>query len=101
MDAIQQDLDLEGLPVAVRIHGINAVGYETGNPDACNGRDLPWLQDIVEQSVWATWVPAYRDVVICDEANRVIRTYNLSTYNLQVPAYYEELKAILRGAAGG
>lgn len=98
---MQQDLDLMALPLAVGILGVNEIGAESGNPEACNGRDIPWLQETAAEPVWAPWGVTYRDVIILDGDNVVIGVYNLTDHDLNVQANYDELKAMLAAAAGG
>lgn len=98
---MQQDLDLMALPLAVNILGVNGMGLESGNPEACNGKDIPWLQETAGEPVWTTWGVTYRDVIILDGDNVVLGVYNLSTHDLNEQAYYDELKAMLVAAAGG
>jgi hypothetical protein len=83
----------------VHILGVNAAGAEGGNAAICAGRHLPWLQDTVADSVWTSWGVAYRDVFVLDPENRVERIYNLTSFDLSVPANYDTLKAILTTAA--
>ncbi len=101
---MQREIDAESAGTqahAVKILGVNGVGLESGNAGMVLGRILPWLQDVAEQSVWATkWHPVYRDVFVLDTQNRKIAVYNLTTHDLGVPANYQELKGILTSAAG-
>ena len=98
---MQKELDALGLPVAVGILGVNGSGQESGNAGACEGRDIPWLQEIPAEPVWARWQVAYRDVIVLDEDNVPLVAYNLTAHDLRDPAAYEELKSILVKAAGG
>ena len=98
---MQQDLDLMALPLAVNILGVNGMGLESGNPEACNGKDIPWLQETAAEPCWTTWGVTYRDVIILDGNNVVLGVYNLTTHDLNDPAKYDELKAMLVAAAGG
>ena len=93
------ELALENLPLDVQVLGINPQGYESGNALMCDGRDLPWLQEAGGTSVWSDWGVTYRDVVILDQDNKPVTSYNLTTYDLGVPANYETLKSLLRAAA--
>jgi len=95
------EIDGQGLPVAVRIHGINGTGHEGSNAAACQGKELPWLQEVPDEPVWNSWAVTYRDVVIIDEENKVLAIYNLTVHDLSKPADYEALKAMLKGFAGG
>jgi hypothetical protein len=90
---------LQGLPREVRIHGVNGIGHEVGNDAACVGHTTPWLQDTPAESVWSSWSVTYRDVVILDDANLPVAVYNLTVYDLGVPAHYDALLALLVGAA--
>lgn len=83
----------------MRLVGINESGLESGNDTATAGRDLPWLQDVVEVDVWSTWGVGYRDVWILDRQNQLLAVYNLTEHDLREPASYEELKTLLLDAA--
>jgi hypothetical protein len=100
---MQREIDTEaagtqGLPV--KILGVNDVGQESGNSLIVAGRTLPWLQDVVQQSVWSSrWHVDWRDVFVLDPQNRKITVYNLTVHDLASPANYQELKSILKAAA--
>jgi hypothetical protein len=96
---LQDELDTLGLPVPVKIFGINEVGHESGNETMCEGRDLPWLQPTTEEPVWATWGIEYRDVVLLDGENRAVAVYNLTTNDLSEPLLYEELRTLFIDAS--
>ena len=96
---MQREIDAEGLPVEVHILGVNAVGHESRNAAACDGRDIPWLQDTADQNAWGSWNVTWRDVLILDEDNVPVAVYNLTDHDLAVPANYEELKSMLRNVA--
>ena len=98
---MQTEIDGMGLPVAVRIHGINGNGHHGSKESACEGKDLPWLQEVPEEPVWTKWDVTYRDVIILDEDNKVLAIYNLTDHNLGQNADYEALKSMLVGYAGG
>jgi hypothetical protein len=83
----------------VRVLGVNAVGQESDNALMCSGRVLPWLQDTAQQNVWGSWNVTWRDVFVLDTQNRVKRIYNLTDYDLAIPANYDTLKSILLNAA--
>ena len=78
---------------------MNPAGHESGNPEACSGRELPWLQETADDDVWGDWRVAFRDVVILDEANVQIDVYNLTSHGLSDAANREALKQKLRDAA--
>jgi hypothetical protein len=98
---MQKDIDVLDLPVSVGIIGVNGTDAASGNAAACEGRDLPWLQETLEVPAWSLWQVAYRDVIVLDEDNRRIAVYNLTEHDLNDSAHYEELKALLVAAAGG
>lgn len=98
---MQVDLDGAGLPLDVRILGVNAIGLEAGNAGVTMDRELPWLQDTAEQNVWVTWNAAWRDVWILDAENVPVAVYNLTEHNLADPAQYAELKGMLEDVANG
>jgi hypothetical protein len=94
---MQDELDLAG--AEVDLIGVNASGLESGNPGNVEGRDLPWLQDVVEVDVWGTWAVGYRDVWILDRENALLAIYNLTENDLREVEKYEELKTLLLEAA--
>jgi hypothetical protein len=96
---MHDELAAEGLAVAVEILGVNELGQESGNSSICRGRDIPWLQEAAEFSVWGAWAVTYRDVVVVNAANEKVAAYNLTSQSLALPANYEELKALLRATA--
>lgn len=75
---MQDEFNAENPDLQIQILGINQAGYSSGNSTISNGRDIPWLQDTVEENVWYTWEHAYRDVIIVDEDNQRVGVYNLS-----------------------
>lgn len=97
---MQKELETENPSTIIRLAGINQIGAESGNPLNCEGRDIPWLQDTTAESVWADWQVTYRDVIILDGENKVVGVYNLTTYDLTNPTNYDELKNLLKAAAG-
>ncbi len=88
-----------GLPVEVRILGVNDAGLEAGNPSITAGRDLPWLQDTTTDLVWKSWKVEFRDVVILDDENFPLAVFNLTTGDLASPTNYEALKKLFVDAA--
>jgi len=82
------------------IFGVNEQNLESGNDLMCEGRDLPWLQDIAGVNAWEAWEVTFRDVVILDEDNVRVAAFNLTTYDLAVPANYDSLETLLLETAG-
>ncbi|MDP6530067.1 MAG: hypothetical protein QF819_09500 [Gemmatimonadota bacterium] len=84
----------------IALVGVNRMDSAGGNEEICNGRDLPWLQDVADQNVWGVWSVTYRDVVVLDEENVPVAVFNLTTGDLGNPAHYDSLKALLWAVAG-
>jgi hypothetical protein len=97
---MQGELDAIDTARPIRLLGINEAGQESGNSVIVVGRTIPWLQDTESEDVWAKWKVTYRDVVVLDPENRVAGVYNLTEHDLNVPANYDSLKALLLRVAG-
>lgn len=80
------------------ILGINEAGFEEANDLMCDGRDLPWLQDTVEDDVWNSWTHVYRDVRILDRDGVEVSVYNLTDNDLGDPANYDALRGAIEDA---
>jgi hypothetical protein len=98
---MQVEIDAMELPVPLRIHGVNAAGHHGSNETACRDKDIPWLQEVPDQPVYTTWDVRYRDVIILNENNEVVGTYNLTDHNLVDAEKYAALKNMLVRFAGG
>jgi hypothetical protein len=96
---MQQEINATEPTRAVRIHGINKMGAESGIAEMTDGRTIPLCQDDTEQNVWARWQVTYRDVFILDGENRPVAVFNLTVHGLQEPANYDSLKALILRAA--
>lgn len=96
---MQREVDTLATVRPIRLLGVNAIGSEGGNATICIGRSLPWLQDTPQAKVWTSWQVTYRDVIVLDAENRVIRVYNLTDHDLVNPTFYAELRDILLAAA--
>ena len=83
----------------MQILGVNEAGFENGNNNITDGRDLPWLQDVPSANVWDSWRVGYRDVIIVDADNNVTSVYNLSDNDLANGDNYAAIKALLIDAA--
>ena len=91
---MQNDLNqsLDDNDLRIDILGCNVIADEANTPAMVNGRTLPWLQDIPAEAVWdVKWKPVWRDVVILDENNNYVGTYNLTTHDLGNAANYQTL----------
>lgn len=84
----------------VRLLAVNQLGYESGNALMASAGDAPWLQETAASPSWRPWKVVYRDTVILDGQNRRVGVFNLTDHDLQQPAEYAALKAMLLAAAG-
>lgn len=96
---MQTEFDDDYPDLDIQILGINEVGHESGNATICDGRDLPWLQDVVAQDVWGVWAPVYRDVWVVDGDNMLVGVFNLTGNSLAIGANYDTLKGMFLAAA--
>ena len=107
---MQQELDAENPELNIKILGINEAGHESGNPDIIAGRDLPWLQDInddtsddddsdFDSDTWNSWDVEFRDVVITNAENEQVAVYNLTNNDLANSDNFAALKSLLLDAA--
>ena len=81
------------------LFGVNVVGDEAWTAEAVAGRTIPYLQDVPAVDAWGSWQVTWRDVIVLDADNRVVRVYNLTDHDLGNPVNYAELRAILLDAA--
>jgi len=83
----------------IKLLGVNQISSSSGNAAACDGNDIPWLQDSMDVQAWTKWDVTYRDVCILDENNELIGVYNLTEHDLKNVDNYDELKLMLETAA--
>lgn len=98
---MQQEINPQDAAVDIHIHGVNQIGHEGGNAGICNGRTIPWLQEVSGSLVWTPWNVSYRDVVILDEQNEVAAVFNLTVHNLADSTNFAALRALLLEIADG
>ncbi len=96
---MQNDLALNYPESDIQLLGVNAIGHQGGNMGFTSGRDIPWLQDIDGADAWANWSVGFRDVIILDDTNTHVGTYNLTQHPLNVQANYNTLRQMLVDAA--
>ena len=93
---MQVELDTQYPGLEIDIIGVNEVGHESGNESICDGRDLPWLQDLSSTDWWGTWAPTYRDVIILDKNGELADVFNLTDKDIDGnDANYVELETLL------
>ncbi len=64
-----------------------------------SGRRLPWLQDLPQAAVWATWDAMVDDVCIVDPLGRLVGVYNVGSHDLSVVDNQLTLRGLLEEAA--
>jgi hypothetical protein len=96
---MQAEIDTTQTSRPVHILGLNAIGHESANALACEGRALPWLQDVPAQNAWQAWHATWRDVFVVGPENEVLHVYNLTEHNLARPSNYATLRSLLLQAA--
>ena len=97
---MQAEFDTDYADLGIQIIGVNEVGFEPYNDVITQDRDLPWLQETVDDPVWSDWAVTYRDVVALDADNHPYGVYNLTTRDLAIPENYEDMRSLLLAAAG-
>ena len=65
----------------------------------CEGRDIPWLQDVEDTDVWATWDVTYRDVIVVDSEGKRFGVFNVTDHNLGEAVHHDALKQLMLDAA--
>jgi hypothetical protein len=97
---MQNELDAQPGGTSVRILGVNAEGYESGNSTITASRDLPWLQDTFPPGAWSLWGAKKDTVVILDRQNVAVQVFDVAAQPLTVSTNYDQLKSILKALAG-
>lgn len=69
-DELQSDM--------VEILAVNEIGYDNFEYVDTVSSQLPWVQDVEEVNAWDLWEITYRDLVILDQDNIFLTTYNLT-----------------------
>ena len=68
--------------------------------EICSGRDLPFLEQPADGTVWSDWGIRYRDVVVVDQDNEVAAVYNLTDNSLAEQVNRDALFDIILEVAG-
>ena len=63
---------------SVEILAVNEIGYDNFEYVTTVSSQLPWVQDVEEVNAWELWEITYRDLVILDQDNIFLTTYNLT-----------------------
>ena len=100
---MQNDLDAGFPQLDIQILGVNGSDAEAGNTLIAQGRDIPWLHDVADDSyqsdVWTNWNITWRDVVILDAGNVEVGRINLTIHNLSDQDNYDALHQMFVAAA--
>jgi hypothetical protein len=92
---MQQELLADRPDLQISLLAVNEAGHESGNYLIPDISSLPMVQDDSTALVWSNWAAVWRDVIVLDQENRPVLTYNLTTYNLATPENYDFFKAEL------
>ena len=100
-------IELAGINQADPVSGCSGTTYSNGNSTITALGDIPWLQDVDNNSnctsdVWYdSWLVSHRDVIILDGNNVQVGVFNLTTNPLGAPpnGNYDALKQMLINAA--
>lgn len=98
---MQTELDAEHPGLGIALFAVNERGYETSVPRLADEGDLAIVQEDEAHPVWSDWNASWRDVVVLDPRNEALGVFNLTSFSLDRPENYDELKAILVAAARG
>jgi len=96
---MQADLKAARPELNIEILGVNRTNQAASNPLIVAMSTLPWLQDTTQDAVWARWDVTYRDVRILDSQSRLRAVFNLTQFDLSVPANYATLRQVFLAAA--
>jgi len=99
LDELQKKLDEDHPEAGIFILGVNRAGLGD-NEGMCEGRDLPWLQDTIEDDWWGSWGVSAFDVVIIDRQGNEFDVFNLADHDLSDTDEFAALEAILLDVAG-
>ena len=110
---MQADIDANYPSSPVQIMAINEHGADSANDVATAINDLPFLQDVDQNSdgesdVWSDWwtgdgpydpATAWRDVHVVDPDGERQDIYNLTTFDIGIQENYDTLKGMIVDAA--
>ena len=92
---MQDELNNEYPNLNITLIGVNEDGFSSGNASINTVADLPLINDNGTDQIWNTWGVTFRDVVILNEENQIVASYNLTTNSLNTSSNYDALKALL------
>ena len=92
---MQQELQEQYPSLDIQIIGVNENGFSSGNSSVAAAASLPLIQDNATDQIWSTWGVTFRDVVILNEDNQIVATFNLTQYSLGNSTNYNNLKSLL------
>lgn len=101
---MQADLSSNEPLLDIEIMGVNWVGLESANPQATDGKSIPWLQDVDSDGdgmsdAWGDWGAEHLDLVVLDAHNEQLTKTNLIAAGLQEQENYSAVRDALVDAA--
>ena len=92
---MQAELETEYPSLDIQLIGVNENGFSSGNSSVATISSLPLIQDNSTDQIWSTWGVTFRDVIILDEDNQIVASFNLTQYSLSDSTNYADLKSLL------
>ncbi len=99
LDSLQKGLAAAIPEAGIQVVGVNRSTDALGNGGITAGLALPWLQDSSDSDAWNLWMAHSGDLFLLDPTDHVVFLEDLNSFDLQVPANLDSLKArIIRTA---
>jgi hypothetical protein len=92
---MQDELNSEYPSLNISLIGVNEDGFSSGNSSINTVSTLPLINDNSTDQIWTTWGVTFRDVVILNEENQIVASFNLTTNSLSNSTNYDALKNML------
>ena len=92
---MQDELNNEYPNLNITLIGVNEDGFNSGNSSVSSVSSLPLINDNSTDQIWNTWGVTFRDVVILNEDNQIVGSFNLTSNSLSNSANYDSLKNML------
>ena len=86
---MQDELESNYPNLDIEIFAINMTGSSVTS--LTSSQNLPVVQDDNSLQIWSTWGAVWRDVMILDQNNELVHTYNLTQYSLSNTSNYNDL----------
>ena len=92
---MQAELEAEYPSLEIHLIGVNENGFSSGNSSVAAISSLPLIQDNSTEQIWSTWGVTFRDVIILNEDNQIVTSFNLTQNALSNSTNYANLKSLL------